>query len=264
VLSYWRSNPKSIPINTQCKTKTLTLAFDFGVVIPSFLAAKTVVFELKMDGKLPARLKISDFDVLTKTVKHVKKWAKGPTPNPYKLVYDSNLEKLLIYFQFEQGIPCNCNISCKSISGDPSVAQYCEDKISRVVVDYTSSNDPSSLLVQFSDGFGNTSNLDLKPLIDVTPLAPTVSARKKPRRLEIGISRTSTGGTDLGDNVAYQIWKYDQTLSTARVWKDWSYRSYATFTDTDVIPNRTYGYAVRYRGKFGEESRLSTWSTRIA
>lgn len=261
MLGYHRGNPKSLPLNTQCKTKTFTLAFDFGRVIPQFLFVKEITFRLRMEGILPSRLRHQKFQKLEKSVHDDKLWAKGPTPNPYRLIYDDNLKKLFVYFQFEHGIPCNCNILCKSISGSPSISQYCEDKTSRVIVDYAAGNDPGQLLVQFSDGFGNTSNLVVNPLVNTLPEAPGAYVEEKPKRIEIGISRMSVGGIKLEDSIAYQIWKYDQSLSSARILKDWSYRDYSTFSDMDIIPGRTYGYAVRYRGKFGENSKLSGWRT---
>lgn len=263
-LEYHRSNPKSLPLNTQCKTRTFILAFDFGQVIPNFLGAKEVKFRLRMEGVLPARLKFQKFQKLEKSVFHNYNWKKGPTPNPYRMDYDPEREKLMVYFQFQQGIPCHCNILCESISGNPDLVQYCEDKTSRVIVDFAAGQDPGQLLLQFSDGFGNTSDLDIQPLVKVLPASPSAYTKEKPRRVEVGINRMSVGGTKLDDGVAYQIWKYDQSISSARIWKDWSFRNYSSFSDTDVIPGRTYGYAVRYRGKFGEESLLSGWSTVIA
>jgi len=263
-LNYHRSDPKSLPLNTKCKDAIFTLAFDFGTVIPEFLGAKEIIFRLRMDGILPSRLKFQKFQKLEKSVFDDYNWKKGPTPNPYRMDYDPDREKLMVYFQFQQGIPCHCNILCESISGDPGVVQYCEDKTSRVIVDFVAGNDPGQLLLYFSDGFGNTSSLDVQPLVKVLPSAPSAYKKEKPRRVEVGFSRMSVGGTKLQDGIAYQIWKYDQSISSARIWKDWSYRAYSTFSDTDVIPGRTYGYAVRYRGSFGEESLLSGWSTVVA
>jgi hypothetical protein len=264
MLNYYRSEPKALPLNTKCKTATFTLAFDFGRVIPDFLAAKNIEFSLRMEGVLPSRLRHQKFQELEKAVDDTMLWQKGPTPNPYRLHYDSEEQRMFVYFQFEQGIPCNCNILCESISGSPRDIQYCKDKTSRVIVNYVAGSDPGELLFQFSDGFGNSSDLKAHPLIGVLPQPPTVSPEEKPRRVELGITRMSVGGTKLEDGIAYQIWKYDQSISSARIWKDWSYRDFSSFTDTEVIPGRVYGYAVRYRGKFEEESRLSGWSTVVA
>jgi len=261
MLNYFRSVPKTLPLNTKCKTATFILCFDFGRVIPNFLAAKVVHLELRMEGILPKRLNFQKFQTLQKSVSDIEVWQKGPTPNPYRLHYDAGRQRMYVYFQFEQGIPCNCNILCESITGVPQSIQYCEDKTSRVIVDYIAGADPGSLLFQFSDGFGNNSDLSVQPLINTLPEAPSTIPAAKPRRVEVGITRTSVGSTKLDDGVAYQIWKYDESISSARIWKDWSYRNYSSFTDTEVIPGRVYGYAVRYQGKFGEESRISGWST---
>jgi|TARA_R110000824_G_scaffold635_3_gene3953 hypothetical protein len=261
MLEYHRNNPKSLPLNTECKTRTFILAFDFGRVIPEFLGSKEIHFRLRMEGVLPSRLNFQKFLSLETSVKYDYRWNKGPTPNPYRMDYDTDRQKLLVYFQFEQGVPCHCNILCESISGSSDEVQYCEDKTSRVIVDYSAGVDPGKILLQFSDGFGNISDLNIQPLIEVLPVSPQVYIQEKPRRAEIGVNRMSVGGTKLDDGTAYQIWKYDQSISNARIWKDWSYRDYSSFSDVDIIPGRTYGYAVRYRGPFGEESKLSGWST---
>jgi hypothetical protein len=149
-----------------------------------------------------------------------------------------------VYFEFEEGVPCNCNILCQTVTGDSSTSQYCPDSTSIVIVDYVAGNDPSSLVFQFSDALGNRSDLVVDPVFNILPTPPSTLPQTNPRRVEVGISRTTVGGVSLDDEIAYQIWKYEHSPSSARIWKDWNYRSYSTFTDTEVIPGRTYGYAV--------------------
>jgi hypothetical protein len=261
-LSYYRNTVNSLPINTNCQTKTYILAFDFGSVIPNFLGCNVVEFELVMDGIMPENLNIPDFAELTKTIRDINVWTKGPTPNPYRLVYSSNNEKLFIYFDFNDNIPCKCNIECASISGNINTIQYCPDKISRITVDYAQGDDPQSILLRFSDTIGNFKTLDIYPLIGTTPMTPIISALANPKRIEINIDKKSLNGSSVGDKVAYQIWKYNSSISSAFIWKDWSYRDHTTFVDMDVIPGNTYGYALRLRGPFGDESKISNWASK--
>jgi len=261
-LSYYRNTVNSLPINTNCETKTYILAFDFGTVIPNFLGASVVEFDLIMDGIMPDALNIPDFAELTKTIKDSKVWTKGPTPNPYRLVYSSSNSKLFIYFDFNDNLPCSCNIQCASISGNLNSIQYCPDKISRVTVDYAQGDDPQSILLRFSDSYGNYKNLDIYPLMGTTPATPSVSILSNPKRIEISINKRSVNNSAIGDRTAYQIWRYDSSISSASIWKDWSYRDHTTFVDMDVIPGNTYGYAVRFKGQFGEESKISNWASK--
>jgi hypothetical protein len=259
-LSYYRNTISALPINTNCQTKTYILAFDFGVVIQKYLGSSDIKFKLEMAGVLPANLDIPDFKDLSKTISHTYGWSKGPTPNPYALQYNNETKKLSIYFDFNSGYPCTCNIACQAISGNINSIQYCADKISQLVVDYKLSDDPQTILLKFSDPLGNFKNLDIRPLTNIRPVAPMVSYLANPKRVEIGVSKSSLGGAKLEDS-AYQIWKYENTDGTLAIWKDWSYRDNTAFTDMMVVPGNTYGYAVRYKGKFGEESALSDWTT---
>jgi len=263
-INYYRNSPKVLPISAACNPKpTYIMAFDFGKVIPNFLGAKLVEFDLIMSGIIPEKIKLPEFRNLRAKISTRKVWTKGPTPNPYSLVYNSQQSKLHVFFQFEGNSPCECNISCQNISGVSPEIKYCPDQTSRIIVDYVSGNDPSDLVISFSDGLGNSSNFTYLPLVGISPTPPTAIARTKPRRVEVGIARTSLGGKNLGANVYYQVWKFDSSLQTSRIWKDWNNRTFSTFTDTDVIPGRTYGYAVRYKGEFGEESPLSAFTSTI-
>ncbi|RMH16975.1 MAG: hypothetical protein D6698_08970 [Gammaproteobacteria bacterium] len=261
LLSYPKSNPTKLPINTNCKTQVFTLAFDFAAVIPNFLSAKEIEIELKMDGTLPPSLKIPDFRRLDKTISHVYRWIKGPTPQFVAIRYNKQSGKLEFIFQFDSGFPCSCNIQCETLSGSIGGIQYCKDKRSRVIVDYTPDNNPQVFSLQLKDALGNTTDISLSPLVELKPLKPTVSVLSRPRRVEVGISKQSVLGADFSDHIsAVQVWRYQGTPSNAKIWRDWNDRDSRTLADTDVIPYSTYGYAVMFRGRFGETSLLSDWA----
>ena len=107
---------------------------------------------------------------------------------------------------------------------------------------------------------GNTSSLDVQSILQTVPKPPIVASLTGPRRLEVSISKRARNGEELRE-VEYQVYKYEGSTNNAKVWKDWSPRDWSTFVDTEVLPNRTYGYAVRYRGKFQDISNLSSWTT---
>ena len=261
---YWRSDPKLTDkdyINTACKTKTYTLAFDFGSVIPQFLESSRVYFSLRMDGTLPEELNLPDFRNLEKRVEDSYEWDKGPLPNPLYLDYDSSAEKLTVYFEFEDGIPCTCNILCQTVSGSLNDIQYCEDKVSRVTLDYAGGENIDDLILQFTDGIGNNTTMKVEPVVDLKPNKPSVIHLANPRRVELGLRRITESGKKLKVSTAYQIWKYTDSISSAVIWKDWSLQEPGTFIDMDIIPGKTYGYAVRYKGEYEDLSILSDWVT---
>lgn len=262
VRSYWRSNPKLENINyifTACKTQQYTLAFDFGSVIPEFLGSNFIDFVLRMDGVLPPELDLPDSKILNKTIEDRQLWNKGPIPNPLKLEYNPTAGKLIFYFEFEDSIPCTCNITCKTLQGNTNSIQYCEDKVSRIVVDYVGGESIDDLLLTFTDAVGNTATLNIEPTVDLTPLKPTLVYLESPRRVELSIKKETTSGRKLKNNTAYQIWRYEGSLNNVSIWKDWAVQEPGTFVDMSIIPGKRYGYAVRYKGEYGDVSKLSDW-----
>jgi hypothetical protein len=74
------------------------------------------------------------------------------------------------------------------------------------------------------------------------------------------IATQSDNGVELDNNAQYQILRYEGSTANYKIWKDWSSINWNSFVDYDIIPGQKYGYAVRFKGLFGEVSRISNWS----
>lgn len=250
-------NP-TIPINTQCSTFHGQVVFDFGQVISNFRSAATITFELGMIGQIPQSYGVS-FPPQTPTSTFI--WQKGVLPNPVSINYVNG--NYNIVFEYKGDIDCSCSLQCVMPSGISHNVKFCPDE-SQVLNVYKGdlTADPSTLLIQLSDSIGNRSILQVQPLIGVKPQAPTLVVSDDPNRVEVVIAATSLNGTVLTD-VQYQVIKYTNTANNYVVWKDWSSRPVSKFIDLDVIKGKTYGYAVRYLGKFGDMTQLSDWSSTV-
>jgi len=248
-------NP-DIPIDTRCLTYHGQVVFDFGSVIPDYTTCTTIEFELGMIGQVPQAYGVT-FPTQTPTDRY--SWQKGVLPIPVAISYANG--NYSIVFEYKGNRNCSCAIQCVVPSGVSNNIQFCPDEtqsITTYVGDLT--DDPSTILISLRDSVGNLSVLELQPLLQVKPATPIIASQSSPSRIEVGITKTSTGGTYL-ENVQYQILKYEGTANNYIVWKDWSNRQNLTFIDTEVLPYKTYGYAVRYKGAFDEISNLSDWNS---
>lgn len=249
-----------LPINTNCAIGVYTLAFNFAQAIPLLANARFIKFNLKMLGQLPGNLGLVGYPNNI-VVQQTYSWRKGLTANPISLIY-TEAGKLVVYFEFNESVDCSCFLQCITPSGVGSEVSFCEDKKQKVIIDRGPlSGDPSNILIQIRDSRGNNNDITIQALLDVIPAKPTVYPFSSPKRVEVNISHLANNGEQLKGNIAYQVWKYEGSASSAKIWKDWSYRKWQTFVDMDVIPGRTYGYAVRYLGEYKDKSRLSDWTS---
>lgn len=248
-------NP-DIPIQTNCQTFHGQIVFDFGSVIPDFTTAANIIFELGMIGQVPQSFGIS-FPPQTPTQQF--SWTKGVLPSPINISYING--NFNIIFEYKGSVTCNCAIQCVTPSGTTQNIQFCPDQQQMVTIQNGDlSSDPVNFYIQLSDTLGNKSILSVQPVIGTTPRAPTTTIEDSPRRVQIGISKTSANGVAYDETVDYQVLKYYTSTNNLIIWKDWSSRNVSSFIDLDVIPNGVYGYAVRFRGAFGDESNISDWT----
>lgn len=246
------SNP-AIPIATNCQTFHGKLVFDFGSVIPNYTTATEIVFELGMIGQIPQSYGVS---FPNQDCSDEYTWTKGVLPSPVSITYQNG--NYNVVFEYAGTKDCSCSIQCIVPSGVSNNVQFCPNEKQTISVYYGDlSIDPSTFIIQLSDSIGNSSVLSVQPLFGVSPIAPSVSLLDNPSRIEVSITPRSINGIELED-VLYQIFRYEGSVSNYNIWKDWSNRS-SIFIDTDILPNKTYGYAVRYKGKFGDMTQLSTW-----
>lgn len=248
-------NP-SIPIETNCQTYHGQLVFDFGAVIPTFTTAVNIKFQLVMVGDSPQSFGVS---FPSQTVVSDFSWTKGILPSPININYVNGIFNIV--FEYKGSVNCSCAIQCIVPSGTTQNIQFCPNQ-SQVVNIYNGdlSDDPVNYYIQLVDSLGNSSILSVQPIIGTVPRAPTVTLNTSPRKVEIGISKTSINNVAYDEQVEYQILKYNTSTNNLIIWKDWSNRPVSSFFDLDTLPNAIYGYAVRFRGKFNDESSLSDWT----
>lgn len=243
-----------IPINTNCATIHPEVVFDFGQVIPNFLSAQVIRFRVGMIGTIPTSFGLN-FPSQTPIVDYI--WTKGILPRPINLTYSNNT--IQVSFEYNGNVDCSCNIQCLVPSGVSHNIAFCPNDIQTINIVQQLSGSPFNMLLTLEDSIGNQSNLSINTVINVIPKPPIITKQARPSRIEISISNQAMDGSILEDS-DYQIIKYVGHPSNHVIWKDWSERSWASFIDRDILPNTTYGYAVRYKGKFEDRSNLSEWS----
>jgi hypothetical protein len=253
-LGHYKNPP--IPINTNCQTWHGELVFDIGRTIPDYLRANEIEFRLEMAGQIPLAYGVS-FTPQTAITNYV--WTKGVIPSPVNLTYFQG--NLGVTFEYKGNEDCSCEISCSTSTGVSQSISFCPNE-SQTVVLYQDPNsvDPFSVLVQLADGLGNQSNLEFQTLFNTLPKKPIITAGSKPKRINISILKESANSIQVNNEVQYQVLKYIGSPSNYYVWKDWSRHSWNSFTDYDVLPGQLYGYALKFKGLFGDESKLSEWT----
>ncbi|MCB1713115.1 MAG: hypothetical protein KDH96_11780, partial [Candidatus Riesia sp.] len=248
-------NP-ALPINTNCSTWYGTLVFDVGTKIANFLRSQTIEFELIMDGQIPQAYGV---DYPNESASYVYLWNKGVLPSPVGLTYTDGV--LGVTFEYLGDVSCTCDLTCSTASGVTHTLSFCpDDKQTIRLYQDTASQDPYSILVQLQDAVGNLSELSIQSVFGTKPKKPDVVKKIQPKRLEVNVTKISANGIELDDSVQYQVLKFEGTSSNISIWKDWSNHSWNHFIDYDILDNKTYGYAVRFKGQFGDESIQSDWT----
>ena len=255
VLSHANS-PDNIPIDTECGTYNGQIVFDFGSVIPNFAQAGEIWFELGMIGQSPQAFGVTYPE---QTPVHSYTWHKSVLPSPISITHSNGSYNIV--FEYKGSVNCDCAIQCVTATGLTQNIQFCPNQTQEVQVFFGDfSSDPSAILLEMQDSAGSRTQLNILPLIGVVPSTPTATLLGSPSRISVGINYTSIGGVGLNDS-EYQILKYVGSPENLSVWKDWSSRGYNSFVDVEVLPNKVYGYAVRYRGPFSDMTNLSVWTT---
>tara|TARA_R110002074_G_scaffold402324_1_gene607053 strand:+ start:113834 stop:114865 length:1032 start_codon:yes stop_codon:yes gene_type:complete len=248
-------NPE-LPINTNCATWHGELVFDVGSVIPDYLKAASIDFRLEMVGQVPLAYNVS-YPAQTAVTNYV--WNKGVIPSPVNLTYLGG--ELGVTFEYNGAVDCSCDISCSTATGVIHNISFCPDEQQTVTL-YQDPNsaDPFSVIIQLSDTIGNLSSLEFQTVFNTKPKEPIITVGEKPKRISVNILRQSANGIEVNEEVQYQVMKYLGSPANYTVWKDWSRHDWTSFIDYDVLPGQTYGYALRFRGMFNDESELSEWT----
>lgn len=261
---YNEEGVENFPIDTGCASTTALLAYDIGAVIPEFASLTSFKLTLRFNGSSET---ISENEVIADTFQSAnpeatKIFTKGLTPQPYTLYYDANSNKIKLQYIGLGSTPCLCAINCVEPTADDFDFPVCEDEVQEVSIDANSIiGDPTNVTITFQDTIGNQSVLNTSALVNMEPLAPQVIYQNNPAHIQVGFGYVSRFGTKFNkEGVAYQILKYENSINNAKVWKDWSTKQTTNFVDTDVKLGNKYGYSIRFKGQFGEDSLASKWT----
>lgn len=257
---------QELPINTSCSSTTVVLAYNVGSVIPNFASVANVSVLVRMVGQatqvfssniLAAGVFVSSNPSTTATL------VKGVSPQPYRLYFDATTGQLKVQYSNLGGTACLCAINCTTPTVEDFSLAVCENEIQEITIEATSIfGNPTSALVTFQDSIGNLSNIDIHAVVTLKPAAPMAFRQTDPDYINLTIPFVSINGAPINQNkVKYQILRYENNPGNATVWKDWTGKSWKTLFDRNIRSGRTYGYAVRFKGEFGEISNLSDWTT---
>lgn len=265
IYNYRGIGVETLPINTSCSSATVLLAYNVGSVISDFASLASVDITVQMVGQptgvfsagiQTAGIFVSSNPIATAAL------VKGVTPQPYKLYFDPVTNQLKIQYSNLGGTACLCAINCTTPTVDDFSLTVCENEIQEVTVDATSIfGDPTNVLITFQDSIGNLSNINVHAVATLVPAAPMALRMASPTCINVTIPFISATGTMIDQSkVKYQVLRYENNPGNAVVWKDWTAKSWKTLFDRNIRTGRTYGYAVRFKGEFGEISSLSDWT----
>jgi len=264
VSNYKAEGVSSFPIDLDCASKTVLLAYRMGSAIPQFASVKELEITLRFNGDSSG---ISEDPVVQDIFTSVNPedmivFAKGLSPDPFLLFLDPTSGKLKIQFANLGDIPCQCAIDCVVPSEDDFGITVCEDEIQEITVDKTSIvGDPTLINLVFRDSTGNVTNVDVQAMLGVDPRTPGALRLEVPNRVNVNLFYETTNASRLDPTkLSYQIWKYKNNQDNAFIFKDWSSKPWTTFVDDDVESGQEYGYAVRFRGEFRDVSNFSSWT----
>ena len=255
-LAIGHRNTSPVPLVASGGSITGTLVFDFGAVVPDVLSAHEIRFELGMVGTLPLAYGVS-FSPQTPTIEYT--WTKGVLPQPVGMSLVNG--QLSVVFDYRGGLDCSCRLECISPTGVGYEFYFCEPQRQQIIVDrgYLT-GDPSTFGITLQDSLGNTSDLIIQALINVLPAPPVLRHVAQPKRVEVQLPGTAQNNELLQD-AQYRVYRYENTDRNVVLWKDWASPAPASLVDYNVIPGKTYGYSVMYRGAYGDTSRMSAWAT---
>jgi hypothetical protein len=147
-------------------------------------------------------------------------------------------------------------------------------------VNSPSTSDPLEFLLTFTDVFGNIRILSIYILRWVIPLGPTLALEaeadpgtqwepgQKPDTLSVKVTVpfTTSSGSIKDKTEAYQVQRYVDHEGSKTLLRDWKENDFYTSPDNTVrdflvLPNRTYGYRVRYKAGEGDATVWSPWAT---
>jgi hypothetical protein len=268
--SYFIANYKgegvtTFPIDLHCESATVLLAYRLGSVIEDFASTKVIDFNIQFMGDssgISANPIVQGiFDSIDPTASIT--YVKGIDPVPFALYYDSGSGKLKVQYSNMGDVPCQCAINCLVPTDDDFGVTICQDEAQEIILDANSIvGDPTNITLTFNDTVGNSTSVDIHAMTNVSPLPPIALWQQNPTRVNISVNFETIFGTSIRpDKVSYQIWKCKNNVDNATIFKDWTSKAWTDVIDVDVVAGNSYGYAIKFKGEFGEVSNYSSWQT---
>lgn len=253
-------------LSVGCGTGSFLLAYNVSSVIPSFDTLKSINVTLQFIGTV-TNTNLSQYIqslglFSSSNPSSTVTLNKGLNPKPYKIYFDAVTNKLKVQYSNLGNNACLCAIDCVSPTVDDFQLTICEDEIQEISINSNSIfGDPTDALVTLADAKGNKTKLTVHSMMNVNPVKPNVFLYTTPIYNNISILFASANGTPIDyKKVKVQVLKYENNPDNVYVWKDWTSKSWTSLYDKNVIPGRRYGYAVRFKGEFGEISNISDWT----
>lgn len=264
--NYKSAGESVFPIVTACSSRTVLLAYDVSSVIPEFKTIPTLTISVTFNGTVDQQafssIVQSSSVFVSSNPSATINLDKGLTPTPYRLYFDPTNNNLKVQYSNLGNVACLCAINCTAPDTSDFNLTVCKDEIQEINIQNNSIfGDPTNVDIVFTDAIGNTTNIKVHSVLNVKPAAPSAQLQSSPSRIEVGFWFVTVNGTPiLSDKVHIQILRYENNEDNAQVWKDWTTISWKTRFDRDIRSGRKYGYAVRFKGEFGEISQLSDWT----
>lgn len=276
--NYKNTGISSLQVDPSCGEAQFTMAFGCGSKINDFASLSTITFQVSTVGQPTGDLvedllahgvdqetvdELSSEVLVSQNPSDTKDLEKGITPDPYLISWDPVTSEMQIQYLAFVDTPCSCSINCATPDETDFPIEPCEDGTQTITTQTNSIiGDPTDVNIKFVDSLGNTSSLDVHAMAGVRPVAPSALLKGPPRHAQISVFYKSINDAIINsDKVYVQIWKYVGNPGNAKVWKDWSEYSWKTVFDKDIKSGKTYGYAVKFKGQFKEESYISSWAT---
>jgi hypothetical protein len=249
----------SIPISMLNGATAATIVCNFADAIPSFLSAQAIEYTLSINGSISIGFNIP---VLPQSATYTSVWTKGVLPVPIGLTYNRGI--LRVEFQYDGTQDCSCQITCTEPVGVNVDLNFCPEQVQIIDIRNIMDGDPFNTVISIRDSFGNISDLPISSVINVNPQAPIVYSQRLSSngfsKNGVAINKMSVNGVQLV-NVQYQILRYVGTTNNYSIWQDWSSDTDLSFSDCEVRAGEIYGYAVRYKDKFNDTSKISQWTS---
>jgi hypothetical protein len=276
--NYKNTGIEALHVDPSCGESLFKMAFNCGSKISEFASLPAISFTVTTVGYPTGDLiqdlydhgvdqatidELSSEVLVSENPGDIKTLEKGITPDPYLITWDPITTEMQIqYLAFVDTI-CSCSINCVTADEADFPIVPCEDGSQVVTVESNSIiGDPTDITMKFVDAIGNTSSLYVHAMAGVIPAPPSVLVKGPPRHSQISVFYKSTNEATINSSKVFvQIWKYVGNQGNAKVWKDWTEYSWKTVFDKDIKAGKKYGYAVKFKGQFKEESYLSPWTT---